>query len=213
MKIFKKEGNDIDNSYSLIRKLLDNDYSLEEKMKNLIKSYKEIKLIKDGERELLELLFSSLSLDIYFPRIGDNSERYDALVSFENYKAIVEVEIPSNAILDAPRNLIDDYCVLKSRNKTEIKNFELLVICWDLPNKRTDYWNVIYDISEVLNLRVKTISVLAIAVHFWLNLPLSFLSDDYFLHKLNFEMTPLIKELNSKNICLDNFKGYFFPFK
>ncbi|EGY0184278.1 hypothetical protein JHM22_001165, partial [Listeria monocytogenes] len=75
---------------------------------------------------------------MYFPRKGDNSERFDAILSNEEIRAVVEIEIPSTAILDAPRNLLDDYAVIKSRKTDLNSDIVPLVICWDLPNKRTD---------------------------------------------------------------------------
>lgn len=153
-------------SKDLITKLLDNNLPINKKLTNLINSYSKIKQTLDAENKLLKKLIESLGGKIRFPRIGDNNERFDAFIEFDNYYSIVEVEIPSTTILDAPRNLLDDYAVALSRNNLNDKPTIPLVLCWDIPNKRTDYWNVVYDINKILNLKIKTISIPALALHY-----------------------------------------------
>ncbi len=213
-KIFEsKKGNQELEAYSLIKDIVDNNLSLEEKMENLINSYSEIKLTPYGEIDLIKELISKLGGEIYIPRKGDNSERFDAILTFDNSSKIVaEIEIPSTAILDAPRNLLDDIAVLKSRR--DFNNYDIipLVICWDLPNKRTDYWNVIYDINNILKIKIKTISILALAVYYWTNISFN-INDDFYLSSSDTKMNNVINILNENDIDISKFKGYFSPYK
>jgi hypothetical protein len=214
IKIFEpKAKKHIIDTSNLINRIIDNDLSLEEKMTFLCNSYSEVKLTPNGENELIQKIINKLGGNVYFPRKGDNNERFDAIIDFPNkWKCVVEIEIPSTAILDAPRNLLDDYAVLKSRSIETDVELHPLVICWDLPNKRTDYWNVILDIQNVLNIKIKTISVLALAVHYWTGTQLD-LSRDYYLNANKNSMDMISTILENNGVSVRNFTGYFSPYK
>nr|DAE58939.1 MAG TPA: hypothetical protein [Caudoviricetes sp.] len=182
-------------------------------MNQLINSIQIVKLCPNGENELIRILFEGLGKKVYFPRKGDNSERFDAIVDFDNYKSVVEIEIPSTEILDAPRNLLDDYAVQKQRKKEKDKPIVPLVICWDLPNKRTDYWNVIKDINSILKIKIKTISILALALHYWTETPLDLESDDYYLEYSKCHMNSESEIFQKANISIEDYPGYFTPYK
>ena len=213
MKIYKSKKNESEQpSDSKIENLLVNNLSIKEKMDKLKMSIKDIKLTPNGENELISTLFKRLGAKVYFPRKGDNSERFDAIIEFKNYKAVAEIEIPSTEILDAPRNLLDDYAVQKNRIDNNEKIIIPLVICWDLPNKRTDYWNVITDINTILGLKIKTISILALALHYWTGTPLDLQDDDYFLEYNNCTINK--EEMFEKaGISIEDYPGYFTPYK
>ena len=214
MKIYKNLRNsDSITNGSQIKELIDNDYPLKDKMNRLRDSLSMIKLIPDGENESVRLLINGLGPKIYFPRKGDNSERFDALIDFGDYKSVVEIEIPSTEILDAPRNLLDDYAVLKCRKKEKDSDIVPLVICWDLPNKRTDYWNVITDIYAILGIKIKTISILALALHYWTKTPLELRSDDYYLEYSNSSMIFASHLLRKTGLSENDYPGYFTPYK
>lgn len=213
IKIYKPTYNKLNNkSKDLVTKLLENRLPINQKLNTLINSYSQIRQTLNAENELIEKLISSLNGKIRFPRVGDNNERFDAFIEFENYYSIVEIEIPSTTILEAPRNLLDDYAVAVSRNKLNDKPIVPLVICWDLPNKRTDYWNVVYDINKILDLKIKTISIPALALHYWSNTPLD-LQLDYYLDINNQTMNKSIDILERLNLSTDIGIGYFEPIK
>ncbi|HHQ0057993.1 TPA: hypothetical protein ACSK23_002482, partial [Listeria monocytogenes] len=117
------------------------------------------------------------------------------------------------AILDAPRNLLDDYAVIKSRKTDLNSDIVPLVICWDLPNKRTDYWNVIFDINSILKIKIKTISILALAVFYWTNTALDLKNNDFYLDSTDSSMNSVIALLQKLGVSPDKFPGYFSPFK
>lgn len=214
MKIFESiQKNNQTTSSSPVRDIVDNDLPLADKLSKLRESISTVKLTPNGENELLEVLFAGLGGDIYFPRKGDNSERFDATIIFDNYKVVTEVEIPSTAILDAPRNLLDDYAVIHSRKGEDTSNIVPLVICWDLPNKRTDYWNVITDINSVLNIKIKTLSILALAFYYWTETPLDLLNDDFYLDHTDSMMHSTSELMKKYGLSTEDYPGYFTPFK
>lgn len=198
---------------SSISELINNNLSLKDKMFQLRDAVSILKLTPNGENKLIELLLCGLGAEVYFPRRGDNSERFDALAEFGKYRMVMEIEIPSIEILDAPRNLLDDYAVLNGRKKQNSEEIVPVVLCWDLPNKRTDYWNVITDVNKILRIKIKTISILALALHYWTNTPIDFRNDDYFLEYARFTMNKAITMLHDADLSVNDFPGYFSPLK
>lgn len=214
MKIFESiQDNDKQVKLSAIELIVNNDLDLFNKLEQLRKSITTVKLTPNGESELIELLFSGLGGGVYFPRKGDNSERFDATITFPEYKVVTEIEIPSTAILDAPRNLLDDYAVMHCRKGEAVDKIVPLVVCWDLPNHRTDYWNVITDVYNILGIKIKTISILALALYYWTGTPLDLCSDDFFLNYDNSTMQSTEKLLQKYKMSIKDFPGYFSPFK
>lgn len=198
---------------SEIELIVNNDLSLTDKLEKLRKSISTVKLALNGENELINLLFTGLGGDVYFPRKGDNSERFDATITFPEYKVVTEIEIPSTEILDAPRNLLDDYAVVHCRKGEDVNKIVPLVVCWDLPNHRTDYWNVITDVYNILGIKIKTISILALALYYWTGTPLDLCNDDFFLNYDNSKMYSTEGILQKYNMSIEDFPGYFSPFK
>lgn len=214
MKIFENNQNEFTtNKMFYISRILENNFSLKTKMLRLQSACPRIKSIPNGENELIKMIFENMGSEIYFPRKGDNSERFDSIIQFDGYKAVAEIEIPSTEILDAPRNLLDDYAVLYSRNGEHKTKIIPLVICWKLPNKRTDYWNVISDIENILKIRIKTISVLALAFYYWTGNKLDLTDDEFYLCYNNTSMKKTIDLLKQNCLSPDSFPGFFTPLK
>lgn len=216
LKIYKpNDSQEVNETYDFIDFLIDNDLPLEEKMLNLITSYENIRLTPGALEILIEKLLKKFGISIIFSRKGDNNTRYDALLSFAEgeLEGIVEIEVPSTAMLDAPRNLLDDIAVRSNRNGLTIDKMVPIVICWTFPNNRTDYWNVINDIYKVLDIKIKTIPIMAIAVSYWTNTPLKLDTDTFYVDIDNNVLTEMIDLLTNEHVNLSNFEGYFAPFK
>lgn len=214
MKIYRsRNGDSKEKSASQIEKLIKNNLPIKEKMDNLRNSIQVVKLSPNGENKLIRILLEGMGAKVYFPRKGDNSERFDAAIDFEDYKSVVEIEIPSTEILGAPRNLLDDYAVQKCRKQENDKHVVPLVICWNLPNKRTDYWNVITDVNSILGIKIKTISILALALHYWTETPLNLQNGDYYLEYANCSIVNADKMFRKANLSAEYYRGYFTPYK
>lgn len=216
LKIFKPKFSD--NSSDItdsLEQLIDNTLPLQEKIINLINHFEEITL-KIGKKErLIELILKKLNYDISFSRIGDNNERYDAMIELnkEQKIAIVEVEIPSTAMLDAPRNLLDGVAVYCNRYDKDINKVVPVVFCWAYPNNRTDYWNVINDISKIVKLQIQTISVVALACYYWTKTPFDITSKEFNLDNNDNKLDSLINILEEENIDIETLSGFLSPIK
>ncbi|MBO0439003.1 hypothetical protein [Candidatus Enterococcus ikei] len=216
MKIFKpKKSNSSTDLVEALEQLLENDLPLDEKILNLINSFEDITLKIGKKEQLIKLLLNKLNYDINFSRVGDNNERYDAIIKLidSDKTVLVEIEIPSTAMLDAPRNLLDDVAVYCNRYDTTINNIIPVVFCWAYPNNRTDYWNVVNDISKVIDIRINTISVVALACYYWTGLPFDISSSDFYLDTTNNKLDTLTTSLKKKNVNIQILSGFLSPIK
>lgn len=103
-------------------------------------------------------------------RLGDTNMRIDSVFhSGENRLGVAEIEYSDSVILDAPRDLLDDCAVLRARYGVPLQKIDPLVVSLRLPNKRSEYWQVIQDISQVLKIRIGSITIGVLLIMMWEN--------------------------------------------
>jgi hypothetical protein len=78
-----------------------------------------------------------------------------------------EVEFGDEAVLDAPRDLLDDIAVCVGRHGRNLLPLEALIITDVLPNRRSEYWRIIQDVRKVLEVKIGTVTVLALCMLVW----------------------------------------------
>ena len=205
---------EVDAKQELVESILNFPGNLTEKMKNLEKSYNDLFLTSRSIEELIKRILSHYNIPVFFPRIGDTNERFDAVFTFDNSKkGLVEIEVPSTEMLDAPRNLLDDIAVYSSRRKLAVELITPIVLCWTLPNKRTDYWNVLKDIDNILNIKIKTAPIMSLAVLYWLEKELDFENDNFYLDADKLILGDIIDLLKDNSVDPSQFSGFFEPIK
>ena len=91
MKIYKSTKTPEIDRNNILESILDSNKTLEEKLIYLINYYYQLKLTPNTELKLIKFLFDKLGGQIYYPRKGDNSERFDALINFSNYICVAEI--------------------------------------------------------------------------------------------------------------------------
>lgn len=89
-----------------------------------------------------------------------------AINKCNNETVIIEVE-PTNAI-ETPRILLVALAIMVERHKLDDKNTKLLSIGLIFPNNREEFWNVVDDIKEILDLNIKFITIPSIITMLWL---------------------------------------------
>lgn len=89
--------------------------------------------------------------------IGNNDIRFDLIGKIGNKILVGEIGISSTDILEEPRALLDDIAVLHSRYSVSLDNLIPIIFCRTLPNKRSDFYEIIYDIKNVTGIKVKVI--------------------------------------------------------
>lgn len=107
-------------------------------------------------------------------RLGDTNMRIDSVFdSGDNRLGVAEIEYSDGVILDSPRDLLDDCAVLHARYGVPLQTIDPLVVSLRFPNKRSEYWQVIQDISQVLKIRIRSITIGALLIIMWENRKLS----------------------------------------
>lgn len=106
-------------------------------------------------------------------RRGDTNVRMDLVMGPPGVlSGTAEVEVGVEGFLDAPRDLLDSLAVLSARYSVPKENILTLVIASFLPNQRSDYWQLVRDIHQVLRVPVGVITWAALFVLVWERLQL-----------------------------------------
>lgn len=100
-------------------------------------------------------------------RRGDTNIRMDGVVGLADGRVgVVEIEL-TNAVLESPRSLLEDVAVLNGRYGIAVANIDPLSVILQLPNARSEYFQVISDIERVLNIRCRSLTVGALMACMW----------------------------------------------
>lgn len=89
---------------------------------------------------------------------GNNHIRIEFFAESEDDVIIGESEITNTDTLSVTRRILDDLAVLISRYGYSKEAILPLAVINGLPNKRTDYYEVVEDIDKVLGIKVATVT-------------------------------------------------------
>lgn len=116
---------------------------------------------------LVRNLMLEVGIKALMRRRGDTYLRMDIVFEQSGKKSgTCEVELRSE-FLDAPRNLLDNVAVLVSRYEITKHNMIPLVVTLSLPSQRSEYWRVIKDIKQVLDLRINSLTIGMLVLLVW----------------------------------------------
>jgi Fe-S-cluster-containing hydrogenase component 2 len=110
-------------------------------------------------------------------RKGNNHMRMDIIISGVNKIGVAEVEFGQDAVLDAPRDILDALAILISRQGLIASEIRAFIISDVLPNRRSEYWHIIQDIRNVLNIKIGTLTIFTLMMANWMHIPVN-LDDD-----------------------------------
>ena len=100
-------------------------------------------------------------------RKGDTNIRMDGVLRLASGQiGVVEIE-RSSAVLDSPRALLEDVAVLHGRFGVQMDEIVPVSILGTLPNSRSEYYQVMDDIEQVLGIRCRTITLGALCMILW----------------------------------------------
>lgn len=141
-------------------------------------------------------------------RRGDTNIRMDLILGPPGVdRGTGEVEFGSD-LLDAPRNVLDNVAVLVARYHVSKDEIIPLVVCLALPNMRSDYWQVIKDVRDVLGLGILTITVGTLAILLWNRVALSLAHGaEPYLDIENLSLRPTMEGLLGRQLNLTG-EGY-----
>ena len=116
---------------------------------------------------LVRNLMLEIGIKALMRRRGDAYLRMDIVFEQSEEKlGTCEVEL-GDGVLDAPRNLLDNVAVLVSKYKISRNNIIPLAVTLSLPNQRSEYWQVIKDIKQVLNLQINSLTIGMLVLLVW----------------------------------------------
>jgi len=100
-------------------------------------------------------------------RVGDTNIRMDMVLGPPGVNiGTAEVEFGID-VLDAPRTILDNIAVLSRRYNITKEKIVPLIVCSSLPNNRSEYWRVIKDIRDVLNIKISSITIGILVIILW----------------------------------------------
>lgn len=111
-------------------------------------------------------LFLVLGNRCIIRRRGDVYFRIDAILEDTPSVGIVEVEFHKDS-LESPRAILDDIAVLSARYNIDKRTIKPFIISLEFPNIRTEYWRVIKDIRNVLDIRIHSLTLGALCMLVW----------------------------------------------
>lgn len=145
-------------------------------------------------------------------RTGVSSTRMDAVYSGDDIAGAIEIEFQNDS-LSAARNLLDDIAMMQMRNGLPSSQNTPLALCAYIPNTRQGYYQVCYDIYNILGIRIRTLTIAALLLLIWEKATLD-LDDDMFC--LRFRDTSIRKDIElllGHNICGNDVFGFLEPIK
>lgn len=99
-------------------------------------------------------------------RQGDVYSRLDGFYENAEQMGVFEIETGAD-MLAVSRALLDDVAVVNARYGITPGSNHPLAIVLSLPNKRTDYWQVVKDIKVVTGLKISTLTFGALLLFLW----------------------------------------------
>lgn len=155
--------------------------------------YKSIKRMDQTKQNILARnLLIQLGNNSTLSRQGNVYMRMDGFYDNSIQYGVVEIETGAD-MLDVSRALLDDVAVINTRYNVQKDKNHPLAIVLGLPNKRTDYWQVVKDIREVVNLQINTITFGALLILLWNNVMINDF-DEFYIDVDNSSIREVVKD-------------------
>lgn len=117
---------------------------------------------------LARSLLNAVGVGALMRRRGDNAMRMDLILGGPGVsQGVAEVEFGDDAVLDSPRDILDDIAVVVGRYGWDKTQVTALIVAFVLPNRRSEYWRILHDIRQVFGLSVSTVTVVALILLVW----------------------------------------------
>ena len=167
----------------------------------------EIKRMSQEEQNILARnLLVKIGNHATLARQGNVYMRMDGFYSNKKQFGIVEIETGAD-MLDVPRAILDDVAVVNGRYGVDKNKNHPLVIVLSLPNKRTDYWQVLKDIRDIVEMPIGTITFGALLILLWNNKEVHDF-DQYYIDVDNSSIRSSVVSLVGRSINIgDGFYG------
>lgn len=167
----------------------------------------EIKRMTQEEQNILARnLLIKLGNHATLARQGNVYMRMDGFYSNKKQFGVVEIETGAD-MLDVSRAILDDVAVVNVRYDVDKNKNHPLAIVLSLPNKRTDYWQVLKDIRDIVEMPIGTITFGALLILLWNNKAVCDF-DRFYVDVDNSSIRSAVSELVGRSINVgDGFYG------
>jgi ferredoxin len=100
-------------------------------------------------------------------RRGDTNVRMEMVLGPPGVEGgTADVELGAG-VLDAPRKVLDNIAILVARYRMAKDRVVPLVITLSMPNQRSEYWQVVRDIRDVLGVKINSLTIGALVLLLW----------------------------------------------
>jgi len=118
---------------------------------------------KINKKDLNKLVYSLLNysgIETYLTRLGDVNLRMAAVG--KQHSSYISFEISNLLDLDSVRDTMENIAILCSRYDTNIIDIRGAIIVKELPNKRSDVWELLKDVKSELGIDICIIPIYAL---------------------------------------------------
>lgn len=129
--------------------------------------YHKIKMLSQYQQNIIARnLMLIIGGEASLSRRGDVYTRMDGYYATGDQEGVMEIETGYD-MLEVSRALLDDVAVLNVRYSISRSRNHPLAICLSLPNRRTDYWQVLKDIRDVTDISISTVTLGMLLIVLW----------------------------------------------
>jgi len=178
-KSFLPQNEKVAIDQDIIEVITEQPFESEEIIKRTINNLKLLTHKNSVINKLVVKSFESLGFPTNQTRSGDVNLRMDALSKYNDIYYPIEIELVAS--LDSPRDILDDVAVFCSRQGVKKSNVVGIIVLAELPNKRSEYWELLSDIESTIDLKIATIPLAILLIYAWNKRLIKI--NDYFLGK------------------------------
>lgn len=103
-------------------------------------------------------LLHNFGIENELKRIGDVNMRIDSIGKIGNMTVLISIEF-GNDMVSLPRKLLEGFAIMHNRYKIDKDKIVLISVIQKLPNKRSDFYQVIDDILKILKIKIYTLPI------------------------------------------------------
>ena len=103
-------------------------------------------------------LLHNFGIENELKRIGDVNMRIDSIGKVGNMTVLISIEF-GNDMVSLPRKLLEGFAIMHNRYKVDKDKIVLISVIQKLPNKRSDFYQVIDDILKILKIKIYTLPI------------------------------------------------------
>lgn len=111
------------------------------------------------ENELVRNYLLEFGYEAKSYSIGNNDNRIDC-IGYKNSKYILcEIKLSTNDYISLIRKALEDQAIFANKHNKNINDIDIAIFINQLPNKRSDFYELIKDIKSILNIQIHVIPI------------------------------------------------------